>query len=511
MPNRTVQIERSYISVGPNDVILGRGNHLSNAGNEKFLDLVRSRSMEYWSCSDNADKDNIARQVIDTVQSLGGRFLRSVADKPRNVNSSKKETTNTTKSTGHWEIASHHTILIKVKQTFRDLTASAKKRTASSKASNNPTGKSCLSTDIETGSGVHQSTGNLSQQHLSDNANEKTALHVASSQKDKSTKKLTSQSSMKVPAASCNSKPPPNVHSVAEIKDSVQGQGDDPFFNSKAAVPINRSDTGAFPLLAAQSTRHSSGPSTSQTSITERDNNGVTTSASYQPLNESLIRGAIASQSDLIHRNLVDQQMLAILHEQQSRLPKLLQLASDTYSSTNVVDHIYRNPNNDTMQSLIRTELQRQQQSRSALLPDQLNLEAFHQQPIHTRLGQPNYGTLLSTLHSIQPQQNTGILDRWLSQLSPSEIANIHATLFANQIATSPLNTNMMMSGLGVPINTHIPLPNFGINNSSNLVSAFMYRDLQQQYIRNNHAVFDPLPKSDSDASSDDKKPAARR
>ena len=203
--------------------------------------------------------------------------------------------------------------------------------------------------------------------------------------------------------------------------------------------------------------------------------------------------------------------MLAILHEQQSRLPKLLQLASDTYSSTNVVDHIYRNPNNDTMQSLIRTELQRQQQSRSALLPDQLNLEAFHQQPIHTRLGQPNYGTLLSTLHSIQPQQNTGILDRWLSQLSPSEIANIHSTLFANQIATSPLNTNMMMSGLGVPINAHIPLPNFGINNSSNLVSAFMHRDLQQQYLRDNHAVFDPLPKSDSDASSDDKKPAARR
>ena len=135
MSNRKVHNKRSPTSFGPNDVILGRGNHLGKAGNEKFLEIVRTRSMEYWFCIKNTDKDAIARQVVDTIKSLGGGFLRNNADNNHIIDSSKKSAPNISNSAVvKWEIASTHTILTKVKQTFRDLKASAKKRTASSRA-----------------------------------------------------------------------------------------------------------------------------------------------------------------------------------------------------------------------------------------------------------------------------------------------------------------------------------------------------------------------------------------
>jgi hypothetical protein len=65
-------------SIGPTDVLLGRGNHVHNPGSEKFRNLVLSRSIEYWSCNNNITKDIIARQIIDEVSALGGRFLRKI-------------------------------------------------------------------------------------------------------------------------------------------------------------------------------------------------------------------------------------------------------------------------------------------------------------------------------------------------------------------------------------------------------------------------------------------------
>jgi hypothetical protein len=124
-------------SIRPTDVLLGRGNHVKNPGSEKFRNLVLSRSIEYWSCNNNITKDIIARQIIDEVSSLGGRFLRKIKkesthDVPDGGPPGAGDKTSNTKSesTEEWETADMETILVKVKQTFRDFTASAKKKSA---------------------------------------------------------------------------------------------------------------------------------------------------------------------------------------------------------------------------------------------------------------------------------------------------------------------------------------------------------------------------------------------
>jgi hypothetical protein len=120
-------------SIEANDVVLGRGNHAHIDGNTKFRNLVRARSIEYWSCKDNFSKDIIARQIVDTVASLGGRFLNRV--KPQqssNIVADASAATNSdTASSDQWEVADKEIVLIKVKQTFRDFTASSRKKTAS--------------------------------------------------------------------------------------------------------------------------------------------------------------------------------------------------------------------------------------------------------------------------------------------------------------------------------------------------------------------------------------------
>lgn len=117
-----------------NDVLLGRGNHVHNPGNAKFRMLVLSRSVEYWSCNNNVTKDAIARQIIDQISSSGGRFLRKLKNAPKRQPIDEEAVASSTvdaPTSDIWELADMETILVKVKQTFRDFTASAKKRTAS--------------------------------------------------------------------------------------------------------------------------------------------------------------------------------------------------------------------------------------------------------------------------------------------------------------------------------------------------------------------------------------------
>jgi hypothetical protein len=121
-------------SIGPNDVLLGRGNHIHRDGNARFRTLVLARSIEYWSCNDNFTKDTIAREIVDTVTSLGGRFLRKVKTQQCNDAVGDPTSANPSDKTPpeQWEVADKETILIKVKQTCRDFAASARKKTASS-------------------------------------------------------------------------------------------------------------------------------------------------------------------------------------------------------------------------------------------------------------------------------------------------------------------------------------------------------------------------------------------
>ena len=130
-------------SIGPNDVLLGRGNHFQNSGNEKFRSLVRSRSVEYCSCDDNIVKDNIARQIIDSVASQQGRFLRKVKQKFKGNDSGGAKAVSAGDSGAsvpkeQWEVADTETVLVKIKQTFRDFTASDKKRTCATRYKTSP-------------------------------------------------------------------------------------------------------------------------------------------------------------------------------------------------------------------------------------------------------------------------------------------------------------------------------------------------------------------------------------
>ena len=134
-----VEPRQFVVIVEENDVLLGRGNHVHNPGNAKFRMLVLARSVEYWSCNNNVTKDAIARQIIDLISSLGGRFLRKLKKSAKNLNqleqtaagSASTVDESTSLESDVWELADMETILVKVKQTFRDFTASAKKRTTS--------------------------------------------------------------------------------------------------------------------------------------------------------------------------------------------------------------------------------------------------------------------------------------------------------------------------------------------------------------------------------------------
>jgi hypothetical protein len=102
----------------PNDVLFGRGKEVNNhEGNVRFRMFAQERLIEYSSCKNKRTKDAIARQIVEAVDGLGGRFLRKavqetcLADEPL-----------------PWMIVDEEAVLSKVKQTFRDLMAASRRQ-----------------------------------------------------------------------------------------------------------------------------------------------------------------------------------------------------------------------------------------------------------------------------------------------------------------------------------------------------------------------------------------------
>lgn len=154
-------------SIGPDDVLLGRGNHVLNRGNEKFRDIVQSRSLEYWSCVDNASKDDIARQIVDAVHSRNGRFLRKVMNQPKENHDTEScdpncavSTSATTTMDTQWRIAETESIMVKVKQTLRDMNASLRKRASAAEKIKKPI--SLSSSNVQPSNFVSNFTSQLS-------------------------------------------------------------------------------------------------------------------------------------------------------------------------------------------------------------------------------------------------------------------------------------------------------------------------------------------------------------
>jgi hypothetical protein len=120
-------------SLNENDVILGRGQHVRYEGNTRFLNLVRSKVEEYNSTSSKPAKDRVARRIVRDVQNTGGRFVQRFDD---TTDATKYDDPNNSYDEYSivWEIASERTVLVKVKQTFRDYAVIQRKAAAAAAA-----------------------------------------------------------------------------------------------------------------------------------------------------------------------------------------------------------------------------------------------------------------------------------------------------------------------------------------------------------------------------------------
>jgi len=67
------------LDVHPNDVLFGRGSGPNDhEGNIRFRDLVAQRKTEYMATNHRQTKAKIAKQIVDQVFNVGGRFLKKL-------------------------------------------------------------------------------------------------------------------------------------------------------------------------------------------------------------------------------------------------------------------------------------------------------------------------------------------------------------------------------------------------------------------------------------------------
>lgn len=111
----SLNIPEVTTELGHNDVLLGRGAASINyVGNVLFREIVRERREEYLSTAKRQTKDNIAREIIDVVNSRNGRFVRKVASSEEKISLNIPEHTNV------YVVVAKEKVLEKVKQSLRD-------------------------------------------------------------------------------------------------------------------------------------------------------------------------------------------------------------------------------------------------------------------------------------------------------------------------------------------------------------------------------------------------------
>mmetsp|Transcript_8706 Transcript_8706/g.16588 ORF Transcript_8706/g.16588 Transcript_8706/m.16588 type:complete len:680 (-) Transcript_8706:195-2234(-) len=106
------------LQLNMNDVLMGRGAPaIDNEGNMRFRRIVSARRAEYFAAAKRLDKDQIARQVVSTVRSRGGRFLKKI-DGLEEARAQRIQA-----GENAWIIVDEDTVLTKVKQALRDRNA----------------------------------------------------------------------------------------------------------------------------------------------------------------------------------------------------------------------------------------------------------------------------------------------------------------------------------------------------------------------------------------------------
>lgn len=109
----------------PNDVLMGRGsNVMLHQGNKRFIDIVRSRCVEYQSISSRKQKHIIAQQIVSTVRSQKGLFLRKIESSASSAEEAQKTgvvpASSSAETMWMWTLVDENAILLKVKQALRD-------------------------------------------------------------------------------------------------------------------------------------------------------------------------------------------------------------------------------------------------------------------------------------------------------------------------------------------------------------------------------------------------------
>uniref|UniRef100_A0A6S8JZU1 DUF6824 domain-containing protein n=1 Tax=Amphora coffeiformis TaxID=265554 RepID=A0A6S8JZU1_9STRA len=128
--------EEVVSSVGPNDVLMGRGAPITeNAGNTRLRQMVTARYPEYASAQRHKDKHEVAVRIVRDVMSSGGKFLRKIetpadqADSNDPASSTSSSALQLEPSPSRWIVVNDEKlILIKVKQLLRDMGPEAQER-----------------------------------------------------------------------------------------------------------------------------------------------------------------------------------------------------------------------------------------------------------------------------------------------------------------------------------------------------------------------------------------------
>jgi pimeloyl-ACP methyl ester carboxylesterase len=138
---------RYVLELRPNDVLLGRGTASNDhRGNIQFRDVVAARKAEYTSTSDRQAKAQIASQVVETVLSKEGRFLRTMTPDEAvqegylngGVDSGNGKG-NGSEIVSVYACAEEATILEKAKQALRQSREKGASSTSNAKSNANPT------------------------------------------------------------------------------------------------------------------------------------------------------------------------------------------------------------------------------------------------------------------------------------------------------------------------------------------------------------------------------------
>ena len=122
-------------SVGPHDVLMGRGAPVSEAtGNVRLRNLVMGRQPEYISVTKRRDKHKIALEIVQTVRRNGGEFLRKIESTSGGKHDDTHHEDGTIDEKCQWEVVSDmNEITGKVKQLLRDMGPEARQKRANRK------------------------------------------------------------------------------------------------------------------------------------------------------------------------------------------------------------------------------------------------------------------------------------------------------------------------------------------------------------------------------------------